>query len=121
MTPRTLSSGSGQWTGGKGFQNSPSSSGVGYSAAPTARVSKRRPVGGGHRSLAVEPGVHDRAVISTVANADCVAEFMDEGGPDEVSTCVRVGIVLGEDLVGEEDNRLEDDEAVYDLQVPDLG
>ena len=86
MTPRTLSSGSGQWTGEKGFQNSTSSSGVGCSAAPTARVGKRRTVGGGHRSLAVEPGVHDRAVISTVANTDCVAKFMDEGGPDEVST-----------------------------------
>ena len=42
MTPSTLSSGSGQWTGGKGFQNSTSSSGVGCSAAPTVRVGKRR-------------------------------------------------------------------------------
>ena len=42
MTPSTLSSGSGQWTGRKGFQNSTSSSGVGCSAAPTVRVGKRR-------------------------------------------------------------------------------
>ena len=120
MTPRTLSSGSGQWTARKGFQNSTSRCGVGCSAAPAARVGKSRPVCGGHRSLATESGVHDRAVISAVANADCVAEFMEQGGPDGGSACSRAGIVLSENLVGEQDDSLEDDETVYDLQVPDL-
>ena len=45
---------------------------------------------------------------------------MEEGGPDGGSACSRAGIVLGENLVGEQDDSLEDDETVYDLQVPDL-
>ena len=99
MTPSTLSSESGQWTGRKGFQNPTSSAGVGCSAAPAARVGKRRLVCGSYRGPVGQLGVHDRAVISAVANADCVAEFMEQGGPDGGSQCSRVGGVLGENLV----------------------